>query len=129
LGRKIDHDPTKCEEDGKTDKDCCAHKTKGKCTDGYDLLWSQKLCPWEEGRPVYLYSCTAPPDKVSSKAKDGMTDEDAKCYKDRYSDASGDARNHYLDKGVDEGRQRRCAKDLSDYEAQRYLWNYPDLQH
>lgn len=58
-----------------------------------------------------------------------MTDADVSCYTSMYGDVKGDGRMHWMETGADEGRQRRCAHELSDYEAQHYLWRYPDLQH
>ena len=59
-----------------------------------------------------------------------MSDADVACYSERYSDLGGaDPRDHYMTKGRDEGRQANCAPSLTDYSAQRYLDQHPDLQH
>jgi hypothetical protein len=66
----------------------------------------------------------------SSKAPDGMTEEDEKCYEARFSDLNKKkGREHFQDVGSDQGRLRTCAGNLTDYQTQRYLDNNPDLQH
>lgn len=57
-----------------------------------------------------------------------MSDADVKCYESRYSDLDGKGgREHYLEIGSDEGRQRNCALNLTDFMATRYLNMNPDL--
>jgi len=58
-----------------------------------------------------------------------MSDADVSCYTSRYSDVSGDARQHYLNTGETLGRLPNCARNLTDYEAQKYIDRNPDLQH
>lgn len=66
-----------------------------------------------------------------------LTDEEAKCYLDRYGDlaklrgesnALGKAKEHWLEEGSKEGRHRYCAPRISDQQAQCYLDRYPELQ-
>jgi hypothetical protein len=58
-----------------------------------------------------------------------MSDADAKCYADLYGDTSTvEARNNWKGIGQQQGRQRNCAKNLTDYEALNYINNNPDLQ-
>jgi len=69
------------------------------------------------------------PDK-SSKAPDGMTEKDEKCYEHRFSDLGGSkGRTHFQDAGSDQGRLRWCAQNLTEYQTQRYIDMNPDLQH
>lgn len=66
----------------------------------------------------------------SSKAPDGMTEKDEKCYEGRFADLQGKhGRQHFQDLGSDQGRLRWCAKNLTDYQTQRYIDGNPDLQH
>ena len=59
-----------------------------------------------------------------------MNDADVACYEARYSDLNKtDARIHYTTIGSEQGRLPTCAKNLSDYEAQKYIDRNPDLQH
>jgi hypothetical protein len=68
--------------------------------------------------------------KLSSKAPDGMTEADEKCYEARYGDLNGlPGRRHFQDVGSAEGRLRTCASNLTEYQTQKYLDQYPDLQH
>lgn len=66
--------------------------------------------------------------KVSSNSPEGMTDKDEKCYEGRYKDLnSTKGREHYSEKGSEDGRLNTCGKTLTAYEAQRYLDGNPDL--
>lgn len=52
----------------------------------------------------------------SSKAPDGMTEKDEKCYESRFGDLKGmHGRQHYQELGSDQGRLRWCATNLTDY--------------
>jgi hypothetical protein len=60
-----------------------------------------------------------------------MSDDDAKCYADRYpSDVNNtvDPRAHFDNIGKVEGRLSTCARSLTSYESQRYLDKNPSLQ-
>jgi hypothetical protein len=57
-----------------------------------------------------------------------MSDKDVACYNSRYSDVSGDARQHFLNTGEGENRLPTCARNLSEIEAQKYLDRNGDLQ-
>ena len=72
----------------------------------------------------------APTNLTSTKSPGGMNDDDVKCYEGRYSDLNGkDGRTHFTTVGQEQGRLPTCAKNLSDFEAQKYLDRNPDLQH
>lgn len=59
-----------------------------------------------------------------------MTELDEKCYEARYGDVKGVAgRRHFQDVGSAQGRLSTCATNLTTYQTQRYLDEYPDLQH
>ena len=45
-----------------------------------------------------------------------MTEADVACYIARYSDVSGDARDHFTNIGHLEGRLSTCAPDLTEIE-------------
>jgi len=66
---------------------------------------------------------------VSSKAPGGMSDADVACYTGKYSDVTGDARQHYMNVGQAEGRNPNCANNITDYAAQKYIDRNPDLQY
>ena len=57
-----------------------------------------------------------------------MTEEEAKCYAERYKDL-GDmkAKEHYNKVGIAEGRLKTCHKMLTDSEALSYILEYPDV--
>lgn len=59
-----------------------------------------------------------------------INDDDAKCYSSRYQDIDAllDPKQHFSTVGIQQGRLGTCAKRLTDYEAQRYLYQNPDLQ-
>jgi len=61
---------------------------------------------------------------------ESLNDEDAKCYASRYNDIDAmlDPKTHYSTTGISQGRLGTCARRLTDYEAQRYLNQNPDLQ-
>lgn len=61
---------------------------------------------------------------------ESLNDEDAKCYASRYNDIDAmlDPKTHYATTGIAQGRLGTCARRLTDYEAQRYLNQNPDLQ-
>ena len=65
---------------------------------------------------------------MSSNSPSGMSDSDVKCYGDRYSDITGDPRQHFINIGEDTGRLGTCANELSKYESQALLDRKPDLQ-
>ena len=47
-----------------------------------------------------------------------MSEADAKCYKDRYSDLHGvSPKDHYIETGKEEGRLSTCAPSLTDYQG------------
>jgi hypothetical protein len=59
-----------------------------------------------------------------------MTEADEKCYEARYGDLHGaPGRRHFQDVGSAEGRLPTCATNMTSYQTQRYLDEYPDLQH
>ena len=60
-----------------------------------------------------------------------MSDDDAKCYADRYpTDVNNtiEPRSHFDNIGKVEGRMSTCARSLTSYESQRYLDKNPSLQ-
>lgn len=61
---------------------------------------------------------------------ESLNDEDAKCYASRYNDIDAmlDPKTHYATVGIAQGRLGTCARRLTEYEAQRYLNQNPDLQ-
>lgn len=61
---------------------------------------------------------------------ESLNDEDAKCYASRFNDIDAmlDPKTHYATVGIAQGRLGTCARRLTDYEAQRYLNQNPDLQ-
>lgn len=59
-----------------------------------------------------------------------MNDADAVCYSQRYNDLDGmEPRKHYMLIGKAQGRLSTCSQELTDYMAQRYVNQYPILQH
>jgi hypothetical protein len=65
--------------------------------------------------------------KADESAK--MTDGDAMCYGTRYEDVGQKTpKEHFKLTGQAQGRLSSCARRLSDYEAQTYLHNFPELQ-
>jgi len=62
--------------------------------------------------------------------QESLNEEDAKCYASRYNDIDAmlDPKTHYATTGIAQGRLGTCAKKLTDYEAQRYLNQNPNLQ-
>jgi len=66
---------------------------------------------------------------ITSKAPDGMTKADEECYTKRYGDIPKNmtGRMHYQEVGSDQGRLPSCARNLTEYEAQRYIDNSPVL--
>ena len=58
-----------------------------------------------------------------------MSDADVECYKKRYSDVEGDAREHYANIGEKQGRNPNCGIELTLYQAQKYIDRNPDLQN
>ena len=65
---------------------------------------------------------------LSSASPQGMSDADAKCYSERYQDASTtDARTNWKGIGQQQGRQKNCAKNLTEYEADNYIKRNPEL--
>jgi hypothetical protein len=66
--------------------------------------------------------------KDETSAKPLLSDNDARCYAARFSDLKGNSGlTHYATVGVPQGRLGTCAKDLTDYEAETYLENFPEL--
>lgn len=65
---------------------------------------------------------------LSSNSPSGLNDADVKCYGARYSDITGDPRQHFINIGEDTGRLGTCANELSKYESQALLDRKPDLQ-
>lgn len=65
---------------------------------------------------------------LSSNSPSGLSDADVKCYGERYSDITGDPRQHFINIGEDTGRLGTCAEELSKYESQALLDRKPDLQ-
>jgi hypothetical protein len=66
--------------------------------------------------------------KDETSTKPLLSDNDARCYAARFSDLKGNSGlTHYATVGVPQGRLGTCAKDLTDYEAQTYLENFPEL--
>jgi len=65
---------------------------------------------------------------LSSNSPSGLSDADVKCYESRYSDITGDPRQHFINIGEDTGRLGTCANELSKYESQALLDRKPDLQ-
>lgn len=72
---------------------------------------------------------------------DELTDDDARCYIDRYPDldmfnnhfepapdALSRAKMHYESAGKDEGRNPYCAPVITDQQARCYFENYPELK-
>lgn len=59
-----------------------------------------------------------------------MTKADEECYSKRYGDIpkTMTGRMHYQEIGSDQGRLPSCARNLTEYEAQRYIDNSPVLQ-
>lgn len=59
-----------------------------------------------------------------------MTKADEACYSKRYGDVpkTMTGRTHYQEVGSDQGRLPSCARNLTEYEAQRYIDNSPVLQ-
>lgn len=60
-----------------------------------------------------------------------MTDDDVKCYADRYpTDVNNtiDPRQHYDNIGKVQGRLSTCSRQLTAFESQRYLDKNPSLQ-
>lgn len=68
-------------------------------------------------------------DKQAPSTPANLNDEDAKCYSSRYQDIDAmlDPKTHFTTVGIQQGRLGTCAKRLTDYEAQRYLDQNPDL--
>ena len=66
--------------------------------------------------------------KLSSNSPSGLSDADVKCYEARYSDITGDPRQHFINIGEDTGRLGTCANELSKYESQALLDRKPFLQ-
>jgi len=64
---------------------------------------------------------------LSSNSPSGLSDADVKCYGERYSDITGDPRQHFINIGEDTGRLGTCAEELSKYESQALLDRKPDL--
>jgi len=69
-----------------------------------------------------------------------MTDEEARCYIDRYPDLEAfdmhfapdanplaRAKRHYKEFGQLEGRQKFCGQKITEQQARCYLERYPDL--
>jgi hypothetical protein len=66
--------------------------------------------------------------KDETSAKPLLSDNDARCYAARFSDLKGNSGlTHYATVGVPQGRLGTCAKQLTDYECQVYLENFPEL--
>jgi len=58
-----------------------------------------------------------------------MTEADAACYASRYSDLGKEtAKKHFQVVGNAQGRTATCARDISDFEAEDYLHQFPELQ-
>jgi hypothetical protein len=61
-------------------------------------------------------AATEPVSDKSSKAPDGMTEADVKCYETRFADLKGKkGRAHFQEVGSDQGRLKWCATNLTDY--------------
>ena len=58
-----------------------------------------------------------------------MTDEDALCYDKKYSDVGGfkNSSIHYSLVGRFEGRNLKCANELTQIMGRRYAYRYPDI--
>ena len=58
-----------------------------------------------------------------------LNDEDARCYSARYQDIDAllDPKSHYASTGLQQGRLGTCASRLTDYQAQRYLDQNPEI--
>ena len=62
------------------------------------------------------------------KERAGMTDEEAACYAKRYSDLGKmNAREHYVKVGIDQGRIKTCARELTEYETMTYIRRNPTV--
>merc|ERR1719329_213043 len=71
------HDPSKCLENGKFDKDCCAIGATSSCADGY-IFAKGAPCPW--AKFANLYTCSNPatvnPHDASKCLENGKFDND-----------------------------------------------------
>lgn len=101
--------------------------------DPVDTDEDESTGPVETGEmpPLPLTESTpGPAEKQAPSTPSNLNDEDAKCYSSRYQDIDAmlDPKTHYSTVGIQQGRLGTCAKRLTDYEAQRYLNENPDLQ-
>jgi len=87
------------------------------------IMTDEPIIPLTEQTP-------GPTSAQTPSTPSNLNDEDAKCYSSRYQDIDAmlDPKTHYSTVGIQQGRLGTCARRLTDYEAQRYLNENPDLQ-
>ena len=64
--------------------------------------------------------------KLSSQSEFGISDEDVKCYKERYLDvaqlgSANEVRQHFVNYGEDQGRNPHCAHAPTKLQVSEYL--------